>query len=158
LADTSVSQHCLDVAYRYLSYRPRSEGEIRERLLHRGFGSEEVERAIGKLKQQNLIDDFAFARFWKDNRLSFRIKSKRLIAKELRDKRVAPDIVDEITENIDDELNAYTIARGRLPFLADLDYSDFRQRLSSYLSYRGFGYQAIRTAVARLWQEKAKKD
>ena len=158
MADTGASERCLDAAYRYLSYRPRSEAEIRERLLRRGFGVEEVEKSIGKLKQQNLIDDFAFARFWKDNRLSFRIKSKRLIAKELRDRRVAPDIVDEITEDIDDELNAYTIARGRVPFLANLDYVHFRQRLSSYLRYRGFGYQAIRATVARLWQERAKED
>jgi regulatory protein len=158
LSDTSATQRTLDAAYRYLSYRPRSEGEVRERLLRRGFGNEQVEKAIAKLKEQNLIDDFAFAQFWKDSRLSFRIKSKRLIAKELRDKRVAPDIVDEITKDIDDELNAYTIARGRAPFLADLDYSQFRRRLSSYLSYRGFGYHTIRSTVARLWQEKAKKD
>jgi regulatory protein len=158
LSDTSATQRALDAAYRYLSYRPRSEGEVRQRLLRRGFGNEQVEKAIAKLKKENLIDDFAFAEFWKDNRLSFRIKSRRLIAKELRDKRVAPDIVDEVTEDIDDELNAYTIARGRAPFLTDLDYSQFRRRLSSYLSYRGFSYQAVRSTVARLWQERVKID
>ena len=158
MSDTSATQRSLDAAYRYLSYRPRSEGEVRGRLFRRGFGNEEVEKAIAKLKEENLIDDFAFAQFWKDNRLSFRIKSRRLVAKELRDKKVAPDIVDEITKDIDDELNAYTIARGRAPFLAGLDYSQFRQRLSSYLSYRGFGYHTIRSTVARLWQQKVKKD
>jgi regulatory protein len=158
LSDTSATHSTLDAAYRYLSYRPRSEGEVRQRLLRRGFGNEQVEKAIAKLKEENLIDDFAFAQFWKDNRLSFRIKSKRLIAKELRDKRVARDIADEVTNDIDDERNAYTVARGRAPFLDDLDYSQFRQRLSSYLSYRGFSHQAIRSTVARLWQEKAKKD
>lgn len=157
MSDTSATQHSLDAAYRYLSYRPRSEGEVRERLLRRGFGNEQVEKAIAKLKEQNLIDDFAFAQFWKDSRLSFRIKSKRLIAKELRDKRVAPDIVDEITKDIDDELNAYTIGCGRMPFLAELDYPHFRQRLSSYLSYRGFGHQVIRDTANRLWREKRTK-
>jgi len=157
LSDTSATQHSLDAAYRYLSYRPRSEGEVRERLLRRGFGNEQVEKAIAKLKEENLIDDFAFAQFWKDNRLSFRIKSKRLIAKELRDKRVAPDIVDEITKDIDDELNAYTIGCSRVRFLADLDYPRFRQRLSSYLSYRGFSHQVIRDTANRLWREKRTK-
>ncbi len=157
MSDTSATQHSLDAAYRYLSYRPRSEGEVRERLLRRGFGNEQVEKAIAKLKEENLIDDFAFAQFWKDNRLSFRIKSKRLIAKELRDKRVAPDIVDEITKDIDDELNAYTIGCSRVRFLADLDYPRFRQRLSSYLSYRGFSHQVIRDTANRLWREKRTK-
>ncbi|TET42807.1 MAG: regulatory protein RecX [Dehalococcoidia bacterium] len=157
MADTSASQPCLDAAYRYLSYRPRSEGEVRQRLFQHGFVSEEVERAIAKLKEQKLIDDFAFARFWKDSRLSFRPKSKRLIARELRNKRVAADIVDEITKDIDDELNAYTIGCTRMRFLADLDYPRFRQRLSGYLSYRGFSHQVIRDTASRLWRERKTK-
>lgn len=157
MADTSASQRCLDAAYRYLSYRPRSEGEVRQRLLQRCFANEEVDEAIAKLKGQKLIDDFAFAEFWKHSRLSFRPKSKRLIARELRSKRVDADIVDEMTKDIDDELNAYTIGCSRMPFLADLDYPRFRQRLSSYLSYRGFGHQVIRDTANRLWREKTTK-
>lgn len=109
------------------------------------------------MKVQKLIDDFAFAEFWKHSRLSFRPKSKRLIARELRGKRVDADIVDEITKDIDDELNAYKIGCSRMTFLADLDYRRFRQRLSSYLSYRGFGHQVIRDTANRLWREKRTK-
>ncbi|MBE9470459.1 MAG: regulatory protein RecX, partial [Chloroflexi bacterium] len=116
MADTSASQRCLDAAYRYLSYRPRSEGEVRQRLLRHGFANEEVDEAIAKLKEQKLIDDFAFAQFWKDSRLSFRPKSKRLIARELRGKRVDADIVYEMTKDIDDELNAYKIGCSRIAF------------------------------------------
>ena len=154
MVDTSASQRCLDAAYRYLSYRPRSEGEVRKRLSQHNFASEQVETAIARLKEQKLIDDLAFAEFWKHSRLSFRPKSKRLIARELRGKRVAADIVDEIMKDIDDELNAYTIGCSRMPFLADLDYPRFRQRLSNYLSYRGFSHQVIRDTANRLWREK----
>ena len=41
-----ISQQCLDVAYRYLSYRPRSEGEMKQRLQKRGFNTEIIERTI----------------------------------------------------------------------------------------------------------------
>jgi regulatory protein len=154
LSESSSLQDCLDAAYRYLSYRPRSEAEIRHRLHQRGFADETAEKAITKLKEQNLSDDFAFAQFWKDNRLSFRPKSKRLIKKELRDKKVASEIIEQVIEDIDDEEIAYKLGSSRLPAVAHLDYPDFYRRLSSYLTYRGFSYQVIRGIVARLWREK----
>jgi regulatory protein len=154
LSDNSSLQGCLDAAYRYLSYRPRSEAEIRHLLHRRGFADEMAEKAIAKLKEQNLSDDFTFAQFWKDNRLSFRPKSKRLIKKELRDKKVASEIIEQVTQDIDDEEIAYKLGSSRMPALAHLDYPDFYRRLSSYLTYRGFGYEVIKRTLALVWQEK----
>jgi regulatory protein len=157
LADNSSFQNCLDAAYRYLSYRPRSEGEIRQWLRKRGFSNEVAEKALAKLREQNLIDDFIFARFWTDNRLSFRPKSKRLIKKELRDKKIAAEIIEQVTEGIDDEEIAYKLGSSRMPALAHLDYPDFYRRLSNYLGYRGFSYEVIKHTAALLWQEKEER-
>lgn len=154
MTDRSPLQDCLDAAYYYLSYRPRSEGEIRQWLRKRGFTDEVTEAAIAKLREQNLTDDLAFAQFWKDNRLSFRPKSRRSIEKELRVKKVASEIIEQVTNDIDDDQIAYRLGSSRLPSLAHLDYPNFRRRLSSYLAYRGFGYEVIRDTVARLWREK----
>jgi len=154
LADSNSLQACLDAAYRYLSYRPRSEAEIRQWLRRRDFASEVAEEAIARLREQNLCDDFAFAQFWKDNRLSFRPKSKRLIEKELRDKKVAAEIIEQVTENINDEEIAYKLGSSRMSALAHLDYPDFLRRLSNFLGYRGFSYPVIRDTAARLWREK----
>ena len=153
----STLQHCLDAAYRYLNYRPRSEAEVRQRLHQRGFDNEVVEKAIVKLKGQNLIDDYAFARFWKENRLSFKPKSKRLIIKELKDKKVAQGIIEQVTDNIDDMDNAYKLGCRRMHILAYLDYPDFHRRLSNYLGYRGFNYEVIKRTIALLWQTKEQR-
>jgi regulatory protein len=157
LTDNNSLQDCLDAAYYYLSYRPRSEGEIRQWLRKRGFANEVAEKAIAKLREQNLSDDFTFAQFWKDNRLSFRPKSKRLLKKELRDKKVAAEIIEQVTKDIDDEEIAYKLGSSRLPTLVHLDYPYFYRRLASYLRYRGFSYQVIRDTAIRLWQEKQDK-
>jgi len=154
LTDNSSLQDCLDAAYYYLSYRPRSEGEIRQWLHKRGFPKEVAEKTIARLRQQNLSDDLAFAQFWKDNRLSFRPKSKRLIKKELGDKKVDAEIIEQVTKDIDDEEIAYKLASGRLPSLAHLDYPNFYRRLASYLAYRGFSYEVIKRTASLLWQEK----
>jgi regulatory protein len=154
LIDSNSLQDCLNAAYYYLSYRPRSEGEIRQWLHKRGFANEVAEKAIGKLREQNLSDDFTFAQFWKDNRLSFRPKSKRLIKKELRDKKIAAEIIEQVTQDIDDEEIAYKLGSSRLPSLVHLDYPDFCRRLSSYLAYRGFNYEVIKHTAALVWQER----
>ena len=154
MADSNSLQDCLNAAYHYLSYRPRSEGEIRQWLHRRGFANGVAEKAIVKLRDQNLTDDFAFAQFWKENRLSFRPKSKRLIKKELRDKKVAAEIIEQVTEDIDDEAIAYKLGSSRLSVLAHLDYPDFYRRLSSYLAYRGFSYEIIKHTAALVWQER----
>jgi regulatory protein len=115
-----------------------------------------IETAITGLREENLSDDLAFAQFWKDNRLSFRPKSKRAIERELRDKKVEAEIIEQVTRDIDDEETAYKLGSGRLPTLAHLDYPAFYRRLSSYLAYRGFGYEVIKRTVSLLWQEKGK--
>lgn len=154
MTDNSSLQDCLNAVYRYLSYRPRSEGEIRQWLRRRGFAGETTETVMARLREQNLSDDFAFARFWKDNRLSFRPKSKRLIEKELRDKKVATEIIEQVTEGIDDEQIAYELGSRRMHSLAHLEYRDFCRRLASYLAYRGFGYEVIKRTAALLWRER----
>jgi len=153
LPESDSLQDSLNAAYRYLSYRPRSEAEIRHRLHRRGFSNEVVERALTRLREQHLSDDATFAQFWKDNRLSFRPKSKRLLQKELREKHVAAEIVDQVTRDIDDEAIAYELGSARMHTLAHLDYPHFYRRLSSYLAYRGFSYEVVRHTVALLWQE-----
>lgn len=146
-------QDSLNAAYRYLSYRPRSEAEIRHMLKRRRFADQVAEQTVAKLKEQELSDDAAFARFWRDNRLAFRPKSKRLIQKELREKKVAPEIVEQVTADIDDEALAYRLGAGRMATIGQLGYPEFHRRLSGYLAYRGFSHEVVRRTVASLWRE-----
>lgn len=154
LTQTSVFQKCLDAALRYLSYRSRSDAEVRQRLRRHGFADDVVSRTITELEQRKLIDDVAFAQFWTDNRLSFSPRSRRLIKLELRQKGVAHETADEVTGDLDDEVSAYEAALKKARVLAALDYGEFRRRLSAYLRRRGFSYEVISHVVARLWHEQ----
>lgn len=154
MTDSNSLRDCLNEAYRCLGYRPRSEGEIRQWLRRRGFSKQVAEAAITRLREQNLTDDLAFAQFWRDDRLSFRPRSKRLIKRELRDRNVSPEIIEQVTDDIDDDEIAYKLGSARLPSLAHLDYPRFYRRLASYLGYRGFSYEVIKRTVLLLWREK----
>ena len=153
-ATRAGNQRCLDAAFRYLDYRPRSEAELRGRLKRRGFDDEHVEAALARLREQGLVDDLAFAEFWKGNRESFRPRSRRLTALELRQKGVANDVINRVVADIDDEDSAYRAAQNRAHRLPDADYREFRHRLGEYLKRRGFGYRVIIRTVERLWQER----
>jgi len=143
---------CLNAAVHYLSYRPRSEFELRERLHQRGF-DDSVEAVLVRLKEQGLVDDVAFAQFWRDNRESFSPRSQWLTGLELRRKGVAGNIIDQITGSIDDEDSAYRAALIKARSLPLSDYQDFRRRLGGYLKRRGFGYRVISYTMEKLWQE-----
>ena len=154
LKKADLSQNCMEAAVHYLSYRPRSESEVRQRLRRRGFDSRTVEEVIAKLKDRRLIDDVAFSEYWRNNRLSFSPRSARLINLELRQKGVAAETANEAVGDLNDENSVYEAGLRRARRLTALDYEDFRSRLYDYLVRRGFSYEKIKHAVDRLWQER----
>jgi regulatory protein len=146
-------QDCIDAALRFLNYRPRSEAEVWLRLRQRGFAGDVAEEAIAELKRQKLIDDAAFARFWTEERLSFKPKSKQLIKLELRQKGVASQTAEGATADLDDEASAYEAVAKRAQRMSSLDYEEFCRRMSGHLRRRGFSYEVVGKVVKRLWQE-----
>ncbi len=144
---------CLNAAYRYLSYRPRSESELRDRLQRRGFPMEHIDRVVEKLKELKLLNDEAFARFWAENRASFRPRSRQMTRRELQKKGVDKDVISQAINEIDETESAYNAAIARARRLQNLEYQEFRQRLSEFLRRRGFTYDTISQTVRRVWQE-----
>lgn len=154
LARSDQFQRCHNAAAHYLSYRPRSEHEMRQRLLRRGFSDDTTEAVLKRLREQGLVDDIAFAEFWRDNRQSFSPRSQWLIRLELRQKEVPSDIIERVVSTISDGDNAYRAALSKAHRLPLSDYESFRRRLGTYLKRRGFGYGVIKETTERLWQEK----
>ncbi len=150
LVRAGLFNKCLEAALRLLSYRPRSEAEIRQRL-YRRFEKETIDRVVLHLKERQIVDDGAFARFWTENRESFNPRSKRLLKLELRRKGIDSEVVDEVLEGVDDEESAYRAAQRKGRNL-EKDYETFRQKLGAFLSSRGFSYGVINRTIERLWQ------
>ena len=154
LVGKDVIERGMYVAERYLGYRPRSEVEIREKLKRQGFAEEVIDNIINRLKERGLVDDVAFARFWKENRDNFSPRSSWLTRQELRRKGVADEAVDDVVKTDDDEANAYLAAQSKVRRLKAVEYEIFRRRLGEYLKRRGFSYGVIIRTIARVWQEK----
>lgn len=146
-------QRCWDTALRYLSSRPRSEAELRLKLHRRSFADSTIAQVVAELREKHLVDDLAFARFWRENREAFSPRSRRLVARELREKGIAAEIIIQAMVGLDDEVEARQAAQRKLRSLSGLPGPKFRQRLGSFLRYRGFDYEVIRDTIDRVCRE-----
>lgn len=152
LFGVDLTRKCCDNALRLLSYRPRSETEIRNRLVQR-FDRQIVEQVIHQLKAEKFLDDTAFATFWKGSRQSSSPRSKRMLSAEMRSKGVDPEIIAETLRDIDDADNAYRVAQKKARTMPKDDYKIFRRRLGAILGRRGFSYEVIDGTIGRVWRE-----
>ncbi len=153
IASSNNYRRCYDAAALILSYRPRSEPELREKLTQKGFSGMSIDEVICRMKEQKLINDTDFAEFWKENRDTFSPRSRWLTGQELRRKGVSEEIINQVVESIDDTDSAYRAARKKARNLPRYDYQSFYQRLGEHLQRRGFGYGVIKDTVKRLWDE-----
>ena len=84
LAAVDEGSRATDAAIQFLSHRPRSEREVRDRLRKRQYSEAAIEIAIEKTRGWGYINDESFAEFWVENRLRHRPRGARLLSQELR--------------------------------------------------------------------------
>jgi len=146
-------ERALQQAMLFLSYRARSESEIRQNLRKHEIPEPVIEQTLERLRQNGFANDTQFARVWVENRSAFRPRSRRMMAMELRQKGLEAEAVSSAIESVDDEALAYEAAQKRSPRLKSLEWNEFRKKLSEFLARRGFSYSVIAPVVTRIWNE-----
>jgi regulatory protein len=137
----------------YLSYRARSEKEIRQNLRKHEIPDAIIEETLERLKNARLADDNQFAQMWVENRNTFRPRSKRALEIELRQKGLTNEAIQASLSEVDEEALAYESASKRATRLKGQEWSEFRKKLSEFLARRGFSYSTIAPIVSRIWSE-----
>ena len=153
--DDKAIQKALGRALNLISYRQRTEAELRRRLSEKA-APDVVDIAVERLKEQGLIDDAKYAREWSDSRSRRSPRSSRLIIRELVSKGVAPSLAESSVEELDDEDTALDAASRFARRLSDTDYEQFHRRLWGHLQRRGYGAGVSRRVISRLWQQRQK--
>jgi regulatory protein len=143
-----------DRALNYLSYRPRSVDEVRRRLAEKQYDAPTIDEVIVRLSRAGLLDDKDFARFWIENRDTFKPRSSRALRYELRRKGVADSILDDVLADFDESDAAYRAALPQAQKLARrCDINTLRSKLLAFLNRRGFSFEIARETVHRLLTE-----
>lgn len=84
-----------------LDQRSRSRQELYDRLVQAEFAPEVVDEVLDDLAHAGLIDDAAFAAEWVRQRHKRRGKSRSVLDRELREKGVSQEDIDEALAQID---------------------------------------------------------
>lgn len=153
IKDADQFERCMNSALTCLGPRPRSREELRARLKRGGFDTGTIQKVLHKLAQEGLIDDAAFARYWLQNRETFRPRSRRLLEAELRRKGLDAETVTQAVSTVDESESALRAARKRAPRLVGLSYPEFRRRLGAYLRRRGFAFELIDQIIDQVREE-----
>ncbi len=154
-------ERAMQQAMLFLSYRARSEKEIRQNLSKHEIPEAVIEETLEKLRQNGFANDKQFASAWVENRSTFRPRGRRALTLELRQKGIDDSTIESALEDIDEETLAYEagLKKARklkgiaLSSSKGLEWSEFRKKTSEFLARRGFSYSVIAPIVSRLWNE-----
>lgn len=149
-----IKEKLYNKVLRFLSYRPRSEKEIRDYSKKKSQEAKIIEEIIKKLKKQGLVDDRAFATWWVEQRSRFRPKGRYLIRSELFKKGVKEEIISSSLFSEKEEIDlAKKAARKKIKSYKNLEPLEMRDKMVAFLARRGFNWKIIKKAI----DETAKK-
>ncbi|MDY7040408.1 MAG: RecX family transcriptional regulator [Chloroflexota bacterium] len=153
LREQDTRETAYERALNFLSYRPRSEAEVRRYLQEKQVPLSVQDEVVARLTRAGLLDDHAFARYWVENRERFKPRGVYALRSEMRQKGLGDDVISAVLEELDEEENAYRAAKQRAARWKQLDYQSFRRKLGAYLRRRGFAFETIEAAIVRVWHE-----
>lgn len=157
----------------FLSFRPRSEWEIRQFLIRKTQGkstNDYTEQILEKLRSIGQLNDTNFSKWFIDQRRTFKPQGKRAMKYELLRKGIDRKIIDQtLAEASTDEQPAseLDLALKALNKKADRvikTISDHKSRseakikLLQFLLSRGFDYDTAREAVEKVIKKEYNQD
>jgi regulatory protein len=154
LKNQDVTDYVYAKLLNFLSYRPRTVKEVRDRLYkYEVKDATKQNLLIDRLKNKGYLDDLTFARWFIDSRNTHRPRSKRYLSAELKAKGVGEDIIKSVISEAGDERETITrLLTKKLGLPAQLDPAT-RQKIYAYLARQGFAWDKIAEVVTS-WESE----
>ena len=152
ILESEVKKESKDAALKFLSYRMRSEKEVRDKLKKKEFANDLIDEVIKDLKRINLIDDSNFASAFVRDKISNKPQGKILLKQELWKKGIKDETIEKVLkeyfEDEEEELNlAKNLLEKRKKRYENLDKNIAKRRMMSFLLRRGFSYEIIKQVL-----------
>jgi regulatory protein len=145
-------EESLQIALKYISYKPRTIFEVVKKLKENDFSEDIISIVLKMLVQKGYVNDLQYAKNWVENRSVYKPRSKKLITWELKNKQISEDIISEVTgEMIPEDKLAMLAAEKYARRLLGYEKEVFFRRLSGYLIRRGFSYTTVNSSVQMIW-------
>lgn len=135
-----------DKALNLLSFRLRSEWEMRDYLKRKNADPEVIDQILNKLSINGYINDEHFAKRWVENRRLLKPTSRRKLILELKQKRVPSEVIDKVLSEDKSDVDERQILR-ELVEKKRARYPD-RTKFMQYLARQGYGYEDIKSVLS----------
>ena len=160
-------------ALRFLSFRPRSEKEIRNYLIKKIKNKKlnikneleneksietTIDSIISKLKEQKFINDKEFVRWWIEQRTIIKPKAARLIKFELKQKGISDELIENSELRIKNDLEkAFDLAQKRMSRYKNEEPKRIYEKLGRFLAAKGFDYDLIKEVIDQVLSKEYNK-
>ena len=140
---------CYEAALTMLDRAAHSSGNLRAKLERAGYVSPAAEAAVARLVENRLVDDRRYAERIAQTQLN-KAAGAYAVRRKLRAKRLSEEDIDAAMEGFDGEQQS-AACRAAAEKLwrkySALPAREGKAKLSQALARRGFGWDAIRSAV-----------
>lgn len=154
LSAIKARQNLIDakrIAHNYLSYRPRSEFEVRRKLKDKGFGKEVADETVRFLYEFNFLDDSKYAKAFARDLLKRKPAGKMKVTAELKKRGIDEALIEKTVDEIfADQDEAKLIRAASEKKLRQVSYKTVEKQktaLAGFLQRQGFSYEAIDEAI-----------
>ena len=145
----------LQYAFLLLRYRDRSEKEIIQRLQKKGFTEQDGRRVSSYLKEKGFVNDAKFAEALKRTAIEHKQLGKRGVIHYLLAKGIPLEIVDGITGDDEEYLEAArTFVEKKVKQIPGLDTFAAKRRLWAALSRKGYSPEIIGRVLRTYFDEE----
>lgn len=151
LQETDAVEKAKESALHLLGYRPRSQAEIQRHLQKKGYTETTIATVLERLTAVDLLNDETFARYWVEQRETFRPRGQLALRQELQQKGIDPKTIDRVLADVDETSAAQQVAQKKAHQLTGLAEADFKRKLGQFLQRRGFPYDIIRATIDEVW-------
>ena len=146
----------MDAALRFLGPRARTIREVERHLDACQFGEVEVYDVVERLKDLNLLNDFAYAEDYIKTRLATKPISRARLSEQLRALEIDEEALERALALVDDEQEAQSAAQVAGKYArqyASLPEQERTEMVLRRLLARGYGYDEARAALKATTEE-----
>lgn len=154
LKDKDETEYIYAKLLNFLSYRPRTVKEVRDRLWKYDVKDPVIQNTfIERLQSKGYLDDLAFSRWFTLSRNTHRPRSSRMLMQELKAKGVSSDIIQSVIGEVSaEDVTITRLLDKKLGTRRPLEAVE-RQKIFGYLSRQGFAWETIREVV-KTWESE----
>lgn len=144
---------CKTTALRIVEKSYKSEKELVDKLILKGYDNESINKTMDVLKEYNFINDENYVKMYVKDKL--KQVGKKKIKYDLAKKGISDKIIDEEIYNIDSEYEkntAYNLVIKKYNTIAKREADRFKlsQKLYRFLLSKGYSYDIVSSVVKEI--------